>query len=111
MRFMAFDATLPLDGRTMPLASKTQPHELTAIIQPDDDGYLAVCPEVDVVAGGETTGGALANLLEALRDYAEEYLADQQLYERSPNRSHHLAYVRAIAATANERDLLGLFGR
>ena len=40
--------------------------KLTAIIEREGDGYVALCPEVDVVSQGDTVAEARANLEEAL---------------------------------------------
>ena len=44
---------------------------LTAIIEREDDGYVALCPEVDVVSQGDTISEARANLEEALTLFFE----------------------------------------
>ena len=41
--------------------------QLTAIIEKEDDGYVALCPEVDVASQGDTVGDARANLIEVNR--------------------------------------------
>lgn len=45
--------------------------ELTAIIESEGDGYVALCPEVDVASQGETVTEARANLQEALELFLE----------------------------------------
>ena len=45
--------------------------ELTAIIESEGDGYVALCPEVDVASQGETVTEARANLQEALELFCE----------------------------------------
>jgi predicted RNase H-like HicB family nuclease len=44
---------------------------LTAIIEREDDGFVALCPELDVASQGETVEEARANLVEALRLFFE----------------------------------------
>ena len=39
---------------------------LTAIVEREADGYVALCPEVDVASQGDTVAEARANLTEAL---------------------------------------------
>jgi len=39
---------------------------LTAIIEHEGDGYVALCPELDVASQGDSLEGARANLIEAL---------------------------------------------
>lgn len=45
--------------------------QLTAIIEKDDDWYVATCPEVDVVSQGKTIEDARSNLLEAVEGFFE----------------------------------------
>ena len=44
---------------------------MTMIIEREDDGYVAVCPEVDVASQGSTIEDARANLKEALELFFE----------------------------------------
>ena len=45
--------------------------QLTAIIEREGDGYVALCPEVDVSSQGTTIDEARANLVEALELFFE----------------------------------------
>lgn len=44
---------------------------LTAIVEREDDGYVALCPEWDVASQGDTVAEARDNLIEALTLYCE----------------------------------------
>ena len=44
---------------------------LTAIIEREDDGFVALCPELDVASQGSTVEEARANLIEALTLFFE----------------------------------------
>jgi len=70
---------------------------LTVILARDEDQYCAYCPDLDLVTEMQTPEEAIEDMLEAMEDYAEEYLNDLERYHKSPNRAHHLPYVRAIA--------------
>lgn len=43
----------------------------TAIIEREDDGYVALCPEVDIASQGDTVAEARDNLEEALELFFE----------------------------------------
>ena len=45
--------------------------QLTAIVQRDGNGYVALCPEVDVASQGDSVAEARANLEEALALFFE----------------------------------------
>lgn len=44
---------------------------LTAILEREGDGYVALCPEVDVASQGDTIEGATNNLREAVELFFE----------------------------------------
>ena len=45
--------------------------QLTAVIEREEDGYVATCPELDVVSQGNTIEQARLNLLEAVEGFFE----------------------------------------
>jgi len=45
--------------------------QLTAIIEREGDGYVALCPEVDIASQGDTVDAARVNLKEALELFFE----------------------------------------
>lgn len=45
--------------------------QLTAIIEREGDGYVATCPELDVVSQGDTIEEARRNLVEAVEGFFE----------------------------------------
>lgn len=45
--------------------------QLTAIIEREDDGFIAYCPELDIASQGETVERAKENLREALELFFE----------------------------------------
>ena len=50
---------------------------LTAIVEREGDGYVALCPEVDVATQGDTVAEARANLTEALTLFFEATSAEE----------------------------------
>ena len=47
------------------------PQRMTAIIEREDDGFVALCPELDIASQGPTIEEARANLVEALTLFFE----------------------------------------
>jgi predicted RNase H-like HicB family nuclease len=45
--------------------------QFTAIIEREDEGYVALCPELDIASQGDTIEEARSNLLEALELFLE----------------------------------------
>jgi predicted RNase H-like HicB family nuclease len=46
-------------------------HQLTAIIEREDDGYVALCPELDIASQGASVEEARANLAQAVELFFE----------------------------------------
>ena len=53
-----------MDTTTMPALPVTR--QFTAVIEREDDGFVALCPELDVASQGGTVSEARANLREAI---------------------------------------------
>ena len=68
-----------------------QTRRLTAIIEREDDGFVALCPEVDIASEGSTIEEARANLVEALTLFFE--VADDQEISR---RVHREVFVTQV---------------
>jgi len=53
----------------------------TAIIEHEDDGYTALCPEVDIASQGDSVEQARKNLIEALELFFET-ASETEIQER-----------------------------
>ncbi|MGB3193510.1 MAG: type II toxin-antitoxin system HicB family antitoxin [Limnoraphis sp.] len=58
--------------------------KLTVIIEREGDGYVSLCPELDLASQGDTVEEARSNLIEALELFFET--ADASEIERRLNR-------------------------
>lgn len=67
---------------------------LTAIIEREEDMYVALCPELDVASQGSTVEEARANLREAVELFLES--ADRTEVE---SRFHEEQYVTSLEVT------------
>jgi hypothetical protein len=76
----------------------TYEKKLTVILARDEEGYCAFCPELDLVTEMNSPEAALEDMVESIKDYAEEYMAEIDLYTNSPNRAHHLPYIKSIVS-------------
>jgi predicted RNase H-like HicB family nuclease len=61
---------------------------LTAIIEREDDGYVALCPELDIASQGSSIEEARANLIEALTLFFETAAPSE-----ITRRFHHEVFV------------------
>jgi predicted RNase H-like HicB family nuclease len=55
----------------MTIAAIAQNQRFTAIIEREDDGYVALCPELDIASQGDTIEEAKRNLKEAIELFLE----------------------------------------
>ena len=53
--------------------------DFTAILEREEDMYVAKCPEVGTVSQGHTIDEAIANLKEATELYLEEFPTERRL--------------------------------
>jgi len=65
--------------------------QLTAIIEREGDGYVALCPEVDVASQGATIDEARKNLREAL-----ELFFETASPEEIRGRLHNEVYITQV---------------
>ncbi len=78
---------------------------LSVLLAPDDEKYCAYCPELDLVTEMNTPEEAIEDMMDAIKDYAEEYLEDFDRYSGSPNRAHHLPYIKAVSSCKTDWEL------
>ncbi|MBZ5609182.1 MAG: type II toxin-antitoxin system HicB family antitoxin [Acidobacteriia bacterium] len=64
---------------------------MTAIIEREDDGFVALCPELDIASQGASIEEARANLVEALSLFFE--VADKSEISR---RLHNDVFVTQV---------------
>jgi predicted RNase H-like HicB family nuclease len=58
------------------------PQQFTAIIEREDDAYVALCPELDIASQGKNVEEARLNLKEAIELFFES-ASPQEVRERS----------------------------
>ncbi len=58
-----------------------QTKQLTAIIERENDWYVALCPELDIASQGKTIESARDNLVEALELFFET-ASEEEIQER-----------------------------
>jgi predicted RNase H-like HicB family nuclease len=65
--------------------------QLTAIIEREDDGYVALCPELDIASQGDSVELARSNLCEALELFFES--APPEEVEQRLNREVYVTRI------------------
>ena len=69
-------------------------HQVTALIEREGDGYVALCPELDIASQGDTLEEARKNLQEALELFFETASPTEVL-----ERLHPEVYVTRLEVT------------
>jgi predicted RNase H-like HicB family nuclease len=83
--------------------------KLTAIIEPAEGAFVALCPELDLATEGDTPDAALADLVAMALDYSEQYTAEFDRFSQSPTRAPHAPYIRALRANPTPAGARALF--
>ena len=98
---------LPKFQPSQPLVKK----ELTLELEydPETHQYVAACPELDLATAGDREDEAIEDLVEAMEEYAQDYLERLDLFASSPNRGVHLPLILSIARCASKTDIRRLF--
>ena len=65
--------------------------QMTAIIEREGDGYVSLCPELDIASQGATVAEARENLKEALELFFQTASANE-----IQSRLHHEVYVTQV---------------
>lgn len=93
----------------MPVVLKPAHTRLTAIIEPADEAFVVLCPELDLATEGETPEAALDDLIEMALDYSEQYVAEFDRFSQSHNRAAHAPYIRALRENPTLAGVRALF--
>jgi len=80
--------------------------QLTAVIEREGDGYVATCPEVDVVSQGNTVEQARRNLLEAVEGFFE--VASPSEIRRRLKRQTYIMPIMPTAPTIKTKQVARL---
>ncbi len=70
--------------------------QLTSIIEREGDGYVSLCPELDIASQGDSVSEARENLREALELFLETASASE-IHERSHNEIYVTQLQVAVA--------------
>ena len=83
--------------------------KLTAIIEPSDNVFVAVCPELDLATEADTVEEALTDLIDMAIEYAEDYAEHFEQFSQSANRAAHAAYIEVIRCRPTPESVRALF--
>jgi predicted RNase H-like HicB family nuclease len=69
---------------------------MTAIIEREDDGFVALCPELDIASQGATIEEARTNLIEALTLFFETASPSEGMRPEVTRRLHSEVFVTQV---------------
>lgn len=83
-------------------------HRFETEVFVDEGRYSIVLEDFGLHGSGPTLDAALRDLLDSVREYADDYFAQLEFYRRTPNRArHYLPLLRFRATPADKQiDLL-----
>ncbi|MFH1962377.1 MAG: hypothetical protein ABIJ30_05825 [bacterium] len=79
---------------------------LTVYIFKDNNTFCVKCVELDLVTEMDTPNDTLEAMVEMIKEYAEDYELQKELFSESPNRYHHLPYIERINRCKDDWELL-----
>ena len=88
---MLYDETLGASLSRLETFGVKQIKRLTGVIEREDDGYVALCPELDIASQGDTVDEARRNLIEAVELFFED-ASPTEIQQRM----HNEVYVTPI---------------
>ncbi len=92
-------------SRLQPSQAMVERLTLELEYDPETHQYVAACPELDLAAAGDREEEAIEDLVEAMEEYAQDYLERLDLFAGSPNRGAHLPLILSIASCASKADI------
>ncbi len=72
-------------------------NQLTAIITREGDGYVSLCPELDIASQGDTIEQARENLREALELFFE-VASEEEVWQRARERQRESCHAHECVA-------------
>jgi hypothetical protein len=87
------------------LARALDDHRFQTEVFIDNGRYSIALEDFGLHGTGSNFDEALADLLDALRDYADDYFGQLEFYRRTPNRAGHYLPLLRFRATAPDKQV------
>ncbi|MBU1487417.1 hypothetical protein KKH56_05145 [bacterium] len=92
-------------SKFQPSQSATKKLTLELEYDPKTHQYVAACPELDLATADDKEEEAVEDLVEAIKEYAQDYLERLDLFAGSPNRGAHLPLILLVASCISRADI------
>ncbi|NMA68022.1 MAG: exoribonuclease R [Desulfitobacterium sp.] len=86
-------------------------YKLIPEVLQEDDGSITLALDVlEIYVNNSTLELATKDLVEDLKEYAQDYSNRPQLFLHAPNRAHHFPYVLRIMLCENDDEIRTMIG-
>lgn len=77
-----------------------------SVFKEEDGSFTGTLEELNLIENASSKENCLISLLEAMKDYAQDFYNDFTLWSSAPNRKSHIPYVLKILSSSDSQ-LLG----
>jgi len=78
------------------------------VLHEDDGSVTLALDNLEIYVNGENLDEAVKELVDDLKNYAQDFIARSQLFLNAPNRRSHFPYVLRILLCENDEEIRGL---
>ncbi len=85
-----------------------------SLFQEDDGSFTGTLEELDLIENAPSKEGCLNSLLQAMKEYAQDFYNEFSLWSSAPNRKSHIPYVLKILSSSDRQlkgDMICLNGK
>ena len=83
-----------------------QKHTIITNVIREDDGSVTITTEpLDLYANADNEDAAINELIQEMKDYANDYLDRASFFLQSPNRRDHFPYVLRISLCQSDQEI------
>ena len=69
----------------------------------DDGSFTGIVEELDLCENSQSKNGCMMLLLEAMKEYAQDFYREFDLWSSAPNRRKHIPYVIKILSSSDKK--------
>ncbi len=69
----------------------------------DDGSFTGTVEELDLCENSQSKNGCMMLLLEAMKEYAQDFYREFDLWSSAPNRRKHIPYVIKILSSSDKK--------
>lgn len=74
-----------------------------SFVREDDGSFTGAVEELDLFENAESKNNCLMLLLEDMKEYAQDFCREFDLWSSAPNRKKHITYVAKILSASDEK--------